>query len=244
MSYLSKGNTIEEIIALIPASTELFEKMGIDYCCGGKLTLESVCAIRKIAPEEIIRILKEEKKMNDENGIENSIENLSLSELTEHIEKVHHAWLWGELEKLDSLTEKVAKVHGSGDSRLWEVRQYFRDLSQELSDHMLKEEKILFPLIRQIEDSRGAIVSHCGSVTNPISQMNLDHDQAEVLLAKIRKLCDDFIPPPNACFSYRSMLAGLSKVESDLREHVYKESVILFPKIIFLEKSKLADEFA
>ena len=106
--------------------------------------------------------------------------------------------------------------------------------------YMLKEEQILFPMIRQLEASQSVPAFHCGSVGNPIGQMELEHDQAGAALVQLRALTDGFNPPDWACNTYRAMLDALAGLEHDLHQHVHKENNILFPRAIALESERQA----
>jgi regulator of cell morphogenesis and NO signaling len=136
------------------------------------------------------------------------------------------------------MTEKVARVHGDKEPRLRQIRQAFVALKSELEPHMLKEERILFPMVRELEAATALAESHCGSVANPIRQMEHEHDQAGDELAILRAATDDFAPPDWACNTYRAMLDGLEKLESDMHQHIHKENNVLFPKAIELEASR------
>ncbi len=244
MNSVSKDDSIEAIIAAIPASISVFERMNIDYCCGGKVSLASACASRGLAIQDVLKALNADSADSRRTGANPSAkptdptEGMSASQLVDFIETTHHAFLWGEMDVLKKLTAKVAMAHGGSDSRLFEVRERFMELAAELTSHMLKEEQVLFPLIRRIEDSEAPFLSPCGSVANPIRKMDADHDDAVQALMKLRELTDGFTPPHTACFSYRSMLTGLERMEEDLREHIRKETEVLFPKVVQLEKEK------
>jgi regulator of cell morphogenesis and NO signaling len=163
---------------------------------------------------------------------------MSLIELAEHIEETHHAYLREELPRLDFMTEKVSRVHGDKEPRLLRVREAFVALKAELEPHMMKEERVLFPIIRELEASASRPEFHCGSVANPIRQMEHEHDQAGDALAIIREATDDFVPPEWACNTYRAMLDSLEKLEADMHQHVHKENNVLFPKAIEMEAAR------
>ena len=101
----------------------------------------------------------------------------------------------------------------------------------------MKEEQILFPMIRQMELGASTAASHCGSVANPIRQMEAEHDQAGDALEKIQNLTDNYVPPDWACNTYRAMLDALSYLQKDMHQHVHKENNVLFPRAIEAEKS-------
>lgn len=237
MSIVNPNMTIEEIIARFPPAAEVFETVGIDYCCGGKSTLEMACKVRGISTALVLDRLEKQAGPGPAERAPEAFESLSASALADHIEQAHHQPLWLELDRLDALSAKVARVHGAKEPRLNAVREVFLEFAHDLSEHMVKEERILFPLIRSLEASGPEAASHCGSVANPIRQMESDHEQAEAALARLRELTDGYVPPDYACFSYRSLLTGLERMEADLREHMRKESQYLFPKAVQLERA-------
>ncbi|MEO6096078.1 MAG: DUF542 domain-containing protein [Fibrobacteria bacterium] len=237
MSIVNKDMTVEEIIARFPPAGEVFETVGIDYCCGGKSTLEMACKVRGINVSLVLDRLDKQAGPGPASATPEAFESLSASALADHIEQTHHQPLWSELDRLDALSAKVARVHGAKEPRLTAVREVFLEFAHDLSEHMVKEERILFPLIRSLESSRPEAGSHCGSVVNPIRQMESDHEQAEAALVHLRELTDGYKPPDYACFSYRSLLTGLEHMEADLREYMRKESLYLFPKAVELERA-------
>lgn len=163
---------------------------------------------------------------------------MSLTELADHIEQTHHAYLHSELPRLDEMTEKVVSVHGERNSRLHQIREIFLALAAEMSSHMMKEERILFPMVRELDTSETTPAFHCGSLANPIRQMESEHTQAEAALEKLRELTDDYTPSDWACNNYRAMLDALAHFEHDLHLHIHKESSSLFPRALEMENKK------
>jgi regulator of cell morphogenesis and NO signaling len=164
--------------------------------------------------------------------------SMSLAALADHIEQTHHAYLRSELPRLDAMTQKVASVHGEHDPRLWQVRETFVALFEEMFSHMMKEERILFPMVRKIEASSIAPVFHCGSIAHPIHQMESEHEQAGSALERLRELTDGYAPPNWACNTYRAMLEALARLERDMHQHVHKENNVLFPRALVMEREK------
>jgi regulator of cell morphogenesis and NO signaling len=95
---------------------------------------------------------------------------------------------------------------------------------------MLKEEKVLFPVIALFEAATEMPQSECGSVLIPIVVMEHEHNHAGVALARLRTLSDGYRPPPDACPTYRALLDGLAELEADMRLHIHEENNILFPR--------------
>ncbi|HLV82123.1 MAG TPA: hemerythrin domain-containing protein, partial [Chthonomonadaceae bacterium] len=145
------------------------------------------------------------------------------------------AYLREALPRLSVLTEKVAGAHGASDPRLKELAGVFAALRAELEMHTLKEEKVLFPLCRQLDTAGERPAFHCGTVQNPIRVMIAEHEDAGEALAEIRRLTGDFTAPATACNTYRAMLQALEALESDLHLHIHKENNILFPRAVAAE---------
>lgn len=233
--------TVGQIVTERPARSHVFETLQIDYCCGGKLPLSEACRKRGLDTQAVIdRILTADAKEDQYDSMTVDVDAMSLTELADHIEREHHAYLRAELPRLDGITEKVQRVHGEKDPRLADVRNAFCALRDEMTSHMMKEEQILFPMIRQLEQPESRPSFHCGSISNPIRQMEAEHDQAGEALAIMRAATDDFNPPEWACNTYRAMLDGLAHLERDMHQHVHKENNVLFAKAVELERERRA----
>jgi len=229
---------VGSIVTNWPAASRVFEQAGIDYCCGGKIPLDQACRNQGIEPQPILAALEKLVAAGTEPVVNATA--LTLTALADHIEATHHAYLRTELPRLCTLTSKVASVHGDKDVRLAAVRDTLAALAAEMGQHMMKEERILFPMIRQLDASESVPAFHCGSLANPIGQMELEHDQAGAALVQLRALTDGFNPPEWACNTYRAMLDALAHLEQDLHQHVHKENNILFPRAIELEIQRRA----
>jgi regulator of cell morphogenesis and NO signaling len=234
--HIDPQSTVGELVTERPSRSRVFETLKIDYCCGGKLPLAESCKKRGLDTQAVLELLHQADAETD-NSLEQSIDPdaLSLTELADHIEQTHHAYLRAEFPRLDQITEKVMRVHSNADPRLEQVHKTFCALRDELTSHMMKEEQILFPMIRQLEQTDTAPSFHCGSIANPIRQMEAEHDQAGDALTTLRTVTDDFQLPDWACNTYRAMLDGLAQLERDMHLHIHKENSVLFPKAIKLE---------
>jgi len=229
MSTIQTTETVGELVAHHPALSRVFEAVGVDYCCGGKRTLDQACQQEGLDPVALVAMLEQAAATDDHAELVDAAA-MSLTELADHIEQTHHAYLRRELPRLDALTDKVSTVHGQSDPRLRDVHATLRGLANELMSHMMKEEQVLFPMIRQLETSRELPVFHCGAIENPIRQMELEHHDAGAALERLRSLTDDYTPPDWACNTYRAMLDALAGLERDLHQHIHKEDNVLFPR--------------
>ena len=228
--------TVAELVLERPARSRLFEALGIDYCCGGKKTLQHACDSKKLALPQITQLL-EMLDAAPEPELQTSFDTMALGDLIENIIETHHHYLQEELPRLSAMLEKVARVHGDREARLESMGRIFGPFVQEMTQHMMKEEQVLFPAIARMA-STGAKVAACfGSVAHPIAQMEAEHADAGSALEQLRALSDDFTPPDWACNTYRALLDGLHDLELNMHAHVHKENNILFPKAIRLEES-------
>jgi regulator of cell morphogenesis and NO signaling len=231
MSQLNVQTTVGQWVARRPQTSRVFEELQIDYCCGGDRSLGQACWERRIDPASVLVQLEQtgELAVGDDDWGRNW-NSAPLTDLCDHIEQTHHVYLRAELPRLTSLSAKVLAAHGQAHPELAEVQRTFAALRAELEPHMFKEERILFPAIRQLEQSNSPPQFPFGSVANPIRVMEHEHDNAGAALARIRRLTSDYRVPGDACNTYRVLLDGLAHLEADMHQHVHKENNILFPR--------------
>jgi regulator of cell morphogenesis and NO signaling len=234
MSNALIESTVGQLVVERPSRARVFEKLGIDYCCGGKKPLRQAIEEKNLDVGGVLQALEQESTWQPQ--VERNWSTASLTDLCDHIEQTHHAYLKYELPRLEFLTAKVADRHGSHRAELVEIHKIFMTLKGEMESHMMKEERILFPLCRQLDQADGPVASHCGSVSNPIAVMIREHDDAGDALARIRDLSNDYTPPLDACNTYRATFDGLRQLELDMHQHVHKENNILFPKAARVEQ--------
>jgi len=131
--------------------------------------------------------------------------------------------------RLEALADKVAGVHSSRHPELVELHQRCVALRNDLEPHMAKEERGLFPMIRDLSTAISPPNFHCGSVAHPISMLMSEHEQTGTLLQAMRKLTNGYRVPDDACASYRALCDGLAALEADTHLHIHKENNALFP---------------
>jgi regulator of cell morphogenesis and NO signaling len=238
--HLSENTTVAEIAANSLAAVRIFEKLGIDYCCGGKLPLAEVCRKKGYDPQLVQRKLDAALVVAD--APEREWNTASLAELIKHIVDIHHEYLRRELPALQARLDKVYRVYNQRyGPTLTGLPEVFAELRAELEMHLRKEEMILFPAIAACEASVTAgrpVPPTCfGTVANPIHMMEAEHESAGNALAKIRVITGDFALPEYACVTYRALMAGLGELEQDLHMHIHLENNILFPRAQQLEAS-------
>jgi regulator of cell morphogenesis and NO signaling len=222
--------TLAELVSAQPAAARVLERHRLDYCCGGQQQLRSACQVAGVDPSTV---LAEIDALASEP--EPDWAAMGPAELVDHIEATHHRYLHDELGRLDALSTKVLGVHGDRHPELGEVDTTYGALKADLEPHLLKEERILFPMIRELAASEKAPSFHCGSLANPIRVMLAEHDRAGELLARLRSLSGGYEPPADACASYRALYTGLAELEADTHLHIHKENNLLFPAVVALE---------
>ncbi|MDE2127150.1 MAG: iron-sulfur cluster repair di-iron protein [Armatimonadetes bacterium] len=228
--------TVGQLVAEQPARSRVFERWGLDYCCGGKRPLSEACSAKNLKLQDVLRDLAECEPAAPLPGQDWTRE--SLTALCDHIEQTHHAYVREALPRLSMLTEKVARAHGAKHPELVELRSVITSMRTELDNHLLKEEYVLFPLCRALESGSPATGTPCGSVQNPIRRMEAEHTEVGEDLELARALTNDFAPPKDACNTYRAMLQALAEFEADMHRHIHKENSILFPRAVALEAAQ------
>lgn len=228
--------SVGELVVERPDLIPLFERLGIDYCCGGQQSLQEACARKGLDAVSVAQTIDAFSRLQGGEGSDKpDWAKQSLTALCDHIEQTHHRYLVEELPGLAALVDKVAQAHGESDPALHQVKALFHELAAELLDHLQKEEKILFPLIRRLDANQQLPAGM--SVEAPIHQMESEHASSGDALAALRDLTRGFTPPPGACGSYRAMLAGLERLERDMHLHIHKENNILFPRAIARQRA-------
>jgi regulator of cell morphogenesis and NO signaling len=232
--------TVRDIALENPASIRVFEKLGIDYCCGGRKPLTEACESKNIAVEEVIAALERagaEPAPQTENWA-----GKPLADLINHIVSTHHAYVYQEVPRLAQLAARVVERHGDTKPELPIIQAKVAELTEELTSHLAKEEMILFPHIARLEramaEGQPAPRAGFGAVSNPIAMMTSEHDSAGTLIAEIRELSGDYTPPVGACPTFHNFYNSLREFEQDLHQHIHLENNILFPKAIALESAR------
>jgi regulator of cell morphogenesis and NO signaling len=233
------ATTVRDIALEQPASIRVFEKFGIDYCCGGRKALAQACQERSLDLQTVLAAIESAAQGEDEPAQEWA--SASLEALCEHIVKTHHDYVRREIPRLWLLAQKVVARHGDTHPELVHIQQLIRGAGEDLIQHLGKEEQILFPSIVNMERNLTACgprsLGCFGSVRNPIRVMMAEHDAAGDALAQIRRLSHDFTPPEGACPTYVGFYRALAEFEQDLHRHVHLENNILFPRAIEMDES-------
>lgn len=236
MKYMFSGNDkIGDIVVKLPKASEVFKTFKIDFCCGGNRPLIEAINENGLNEEEILAKLQElYESVQELKSKDTDWAKASFSDLIDHIVNTHHSYLNQELPKLSELTRKIYRVHGEGHSELSDVYKLFHTLKMELEQHLIKEEEIVFPLIKQYEANPSDELLE--KTINAINELEDEHEEAGTILKKLRKITDDYTVPSDGCQSYDLTFKGLELLESDVFQHVHLENNIMFPRLMALRK--------
>ena len=238
---LTATKTVGEIAAEMPNATREFEKLGIDYCCGGNRTLGEACREAHLPVDETLaRLERNAASAGTRPGAD--WQNQLLADLITHITTTHHVFVREESPRIQLLAAKVVGVHGKNYPELAQVQQVFAALAEELRVHLMKEEQMLFPYISRMEESvlagEPAPPSMFGTVANPVGMMMQEHDGAGDALRSLRQVTSDYAVPNDACISYRTLYQALQDYEYDLHQHIHLENNVLFPRAVAMEAKR------
>jgi len=227
--------TLAEVVSAHPESARVLERHQLDYCCGGHRTLADACSrlgldASEIAAEVIAATDEPEPR---------EWTTMGADALVDHLETTHHRYLWDELPRVTELLDKIVSVHGDRRPELVEIAACFANVRADLEPHMTKEERVLFPMIRELATSVDPPVFHCGSLRNPISVMLSEHDAVGDLLASLRHLTDGYTPPGDGCATYVACFAAMEEIEADTHLHIHKENNVLFPLVVRMEAERM-----
>jgi len=228
--------TIRELALENVAATQVFERLGIDYCCGGNHTLEQACHAANIPMDQVLKSLEEAQQSSPANSSGGNWRTEPLGDLVSHVMNTHHKYTRDAIAHLTPLLAKVCSVHGANHPELLELRDLFTGLTQELTVHLMKEEKVLFPYIVRMEEAvieKGPILPPpFGTVQNPVAMMEHEHDSAGNALRAMREISHGYAAPSDACASYQALYKALAELDADLHQHIHLENNILFPRAI------------
>jgi len=234
---VQKENKIGDVVAENFYTARIFEKYGLDFCCGGKKSIFEACLENGIDQENL---LTELSGTNVSNANSIHFDKWEVDFLIDYIVNNHHCYVAESIPTIEHHIQKVLMAHGEKHPEIAEINAEFNGLKEELIAHMQKEEKMLFPYIKKMQialkNTFDMSIPPFGTVRNPVNVMEHEHENAGIITKKIRGLSNNYTPPADACNTYKVLYNELREFENDLHTHVHLENNILFPKAIELEK--------
>ncbi len=234
MLKIEPHSTLAELVIARPELASRFDALGLDYCCGGQQRLTD--AVDE-AGLELTVVTAELQSTPQPAAADDAAAWHGMDGLVDHLEATHHAYLGDALPRLTALADKVAGVHGANHPELSAVADLVHELRADLEPHLLEEEQVLFPMIRELATADAASTRARGSLAEPIKVMLGEHDAVGELLAGLRAATDRYRVPTDGCGSYHALYAGLAELEADTHLHVHKENNELFPMVLAVEEA-------
>lgn len=237
MNDVSTTTTIGDVVSRDLRSAAVFSRYGIDFCCGGRRTIEDAC---RAVGEDPAVVLRDLARLATSSDAPEDRSTWSPPRMLDHVLEHHHAYVRRQIPVIQGYLIKLTGKHGTSRPELVRVQELFTGLARELVHHMEKEERILFPYIRALIAARAANAplppTPFGTIQNPVRMMEAEHQQAGQDLWLLRGLTNGFQPPADACATWRACYAELAAFERDLHEHVHLENNLLFPAAARLEE--------
>ncbi|AFU67709.1 iron-sulfur cluster repair di-iron protein [Psychroflexus torquis ATCC 700755] len=235
-----KDKTVAELVSENINTAHVFKKHGIDFCCGGGISISRACKKNQVKLDVLLNDLQN----LEDKGRTYDYKKWNLHFLAQHIQNVHHSYVEDSIPLLIQYSNKVASVHSKTNPELIQIKKLFAEVANELSQHLRKEELILFPFIAKMEAAfkKGEKVErpHFGTIENPIAMMEDEHEAAGDKFKEIADLTNNYTLPPHACNTYKALYHKLEEFENDLHLHIHLENNILFPKALAMEKETLS----
>ena len=224
--------TIGEIVAADYRTATVFEKHGIDFCCGGKVALAAICAEKGLDLATITGELEAVKREPVERS--QNYASWALPFLADYIVNTHHAYLKENTGQIAAYAQKIAEVHGAHHPEVIEIAAIFDKIAVDMAAHLREEEEVFFPAIKRVAAARKAGTTPDAKDIETIktSLKKLDHEHEEIgdAVHTIRHLAKEYAIPDDVCNTFVVTYQKLKEFEDDLHKHVHLENNILFPK--------------
>lgn len=232
---ITKETIIGQLVANDYRTASIFKQKGIDFCCNGNRTIENACIKKGIVATTLIDELTEITTLKRDGEIDYKSWPIDL--LADYIEKKHHRYVESKIVEIIPFLDKVMRVHGGHHPELLEIGKLFKASAAELTEHMKKEEQVLFPYVRRMVEVN-EVNAPFGTIQNPIRIMMHEHEAEGDRFRKIAELSNNYTPPADACNTYKVTFHLLKEFEEDLHLHIHLENNILFPKSIAMEQKQ------
>lgn len=211
--------SLAELVRERPSHARVLERLGLDYCCGGRQSLAQACRERGLDPATVAVFLESDAEPVGGESVDWA--EAPLAELCLHIVEVHHERLRWELPRVADLAARVLEAHGAEQPELAELREVFERLRRELEEHIVDEEQQLFP----------RLVAGDFPGRDELGELEREHDAAGEALHRLRALTNDYDHERARCKTHRALLDGLHGLELELHQHVHEENNVLFVRV-------------
>jgi regulator of cell morphogenesis and NO signaling len=223
---------VGDIVAADYRTAAVFERHGIDFCCGGSVTLAAACAEKAVDPAVLARELEAATRAPARR--DQDFAGWTLAHLINHIKAIHHGYLRTNTAQNAAYARKIAAVHGEQHPELARIVAAFDKMATELLLHLQREEAVVFPAIKRAEvaDRAGSApeAGDAETIAHGVEALVREHGEVGAALHEIRDLAMGYGLPADACATYVLTYQRLQAFEADLHKHVHLENNILFPR--------------
>jgi regulator of cell morphogenesis and NO signaling len=224
--------TIGEFVAEDYRTATVFEKYGVDFCCGGQVTLSATCREKGLDPAAIqreIELVKSEPVTRSQNYAA-----WELSFLADYIVNTHHAYLNENTGQIAAYAHKIAEVHGAHHPEVIEIATIFDKIAADMVGHLREEEEVLFPMVKRVDAARKTgtppEAKDRAAIKASLEKLGHEHEEIGDAIHAIRHLAKDYAIPDDVCNTFVVTYQKLKEFEDDLHKHVHLENNILFLK--------------
>lgn len=217
--------TLADLVLADASRAKVLERFGLRYCCDGDSTLAQASANAGVPLEKVSAALN----LTTVTRVPAARRATDLDGLTRQIVDTHHRALWGELLQTQDLVDTVARVHGWDRPHLRRVRELFSALVADLGPHMIREERIVFPAISQLEATRRPVDTAHGPLPELLDELAGEHDVIGAMFSEIERITHGFETPTGGCVTYEEMNARLRAMQARLHQQLHEENNVLFP---------------
>lgn len=221
---IATQDKVADIVTHYPKTADVFRKHGIDFCCGGQISLEE--AVSNHPKLSLTPLLQELEDASQQQGEGMQPQYLSVPSLIQYIQARYHDTLREEFKQLTPYVTKLSRVHGPTHPNLVTLKSTFDAFKSAMLTHTDEEDQNAFPKL--VRSANGETVEDIDAVVQSLVD---DHDEAGALLQQMRELTHDFQPPAEACGTWRLVYDRIAHLERETHAHVHLENHVLFPKI-------------
>ena len=224
--------TIGEIVAEDYRTSRVFERHGIDFCCGGKTSISVACKEKGIDESVLLDEIEGIKKEAADRS--SNYASWEIPFLTDYIVNIHHTYLKDNTGQIAANARKIAEVHGKYHPEVIEIATIFEKIATDMAAHLLDEENVFFPALKRLDSAakKGETpdAADVATVRSVLAQLGHEHDEIGDAVHRIRALAKSFEVPDDVCPTFRITYLALNEFEDDLHKHVHLENNVLFPK--------------
>ena len=217
---MNRSATLAELAVTEPGAARVFYRKGLDFCCGGRRPLDEVCAARGLDADAVVAEITVEGAAAPASP---RWDLRPLPELVTFIVDHYHQRLRQTLPELIAMAEKVESRHGDKPTCPQGLAAHLHRVHAEVLDHLMKEEGVLFPMI---------VSGRAHMAVGPVQVMEMEHDDHKRNLDMLRTMTTGYVPPAEACVTWRALYLGLAQLEQELMEHIHLENHVLFQRAL------------